>query len=169
MTTDNATHLGSERSNEDLLKKIEELKKQNEELSTRLLYLRAEYENLLKRTEKEISEIKNVANERTVKKVIELKETVEHAIQMVKEKADASVLKGFELISAKIDEILKSEGVAEVESVGKKFDPYYHEVVQVVESDEPDGTIIEEVRKGYTLNGRVIRPSMVKVSKKRGG
>jgi GrpE. len=51
-----------------------------------LLYLRAEYENLLKRTEKEISEIKNVANERTVKKVIELKETVEHAIQMVKEK-----------------------------------------------------------------------------------
>ncbi|PSO00649.1 nucleotide exchange factor GrpE [Candidatus Marsarchaeota G2 archaeon ECH_B_SAG-F08] len=160
LTTDNATHLGSERSNEDLLKKIEELKKQNEELST---------QNLLKRTEKEISEIKNVANERTVKKVIELKETVEHAIQMVKEKADASVLKGFELISAKIDEILKSEGVAEVESVGKKFDPYYHEVVQVVESDEPDGTIIEEVRKGYTLNGRVIRPSMVKVSKKRGG
>ncbi|PSN90612.1 nucleotide exchange factor GrpE [Candidatus Marsarchaeota G1 archaeon OSP_B] len=55
-------------------------------MSTRLLYLRAEYENLLKRTEKEISEIKNVANERTVKKVIELKETVEHAIQMVKEK-----------------------------------------------------------------------------------
>lgn len=151
-----------------LAEELEKERKRSEELLNTLKYLKADYENLVKRTSKEIEEIRRVASERVIREVIELKEIVESALRMVKDRAEPAVVEGFELILSKIDDILESESVAEIKAVGEKFDPYYHEVVGVVESDQPDGVVVEVVRRGYTMNGRVIRPCMVKVSKHRG-
>ncbi len=147
---------------------LEKERKRSDELLNSLKYLKADYENLIKRTNREVDEIKKVASERVVREVIELKEIVEGALRMIRDKADPAVVEGLELILSKIDDILESESVAEINAEGVKFDPYYHEVVGVVESDEPDGIVVEVVRRGYTMNGRVIRPCMVKVSKQRG-
>lgn len=152
-----------------LKQELAKMKENYDQLNQRYLYLRAEYENLIKRTQREIEEIKSVANERTVKRIIDLRESVDVALGMIRGKADQSVVDGFELIKAKIEELLASEGVSEVKSIGQKFDPYYHEVAGVVESDLPDGTVIEEIRTGYLINGKVLRPSIVKVSKRRAG
>jgi molecular chaperone GrpE len=170
-SADEATQAKNEPEDAELTEKIsQELaaeKKKNEDLVAKLKYLQADYQNLIKRTAKETEEIKRVANERIVKELIDLKETVETALSMVRNKADAAVLQGFELILSKVNDILKSESVVEIRAKGAAFDPYYHEVVSVVESDQPDGTVVDEVRRGYVLNGRVIRPSMVRVSKKK--
>jgi len=158
-------HLKSELKR--LSEELEKEKKRADDLLTSLKYLKADYENLVKRTNREIEEIKKTASERVIKDIIDLKEIVESALRMLKDKAEPSVIEGLELILSKIDDILESESVAEIKAIGEKFDPYYHEVVGVVESEKPDGTIMEVVRRGYTMNGRVIRPCMVKVSKHR--
>jgi molecular chaperone GrpE len=168
-SNDKAEQVEGEPKDEELLEKLrKELdseRKKNEDLLMKLKYLQADYQNLIKRTSKETEEIKRVANERMVREIIELKETIEAALSMVRNAADSAVLQGFELILSKVNDILKAESVMEIKAKGSHFDPYYHEVVSVVESDEPDGTVVDEVRRGYVLNGRVIRPSMVKVSK----
>jgi len=151
-----------------LTEELEKQKKRSDELLNSLMYLKADYDNLIKRTNKEIDEIKRVASERVIREIIDLKEIVEGALRMIRDRAEPAVVEGFELILSKIDDILESESVTEIKAKGERFDPYYHEVVGVVESDEPDGMIIEVVRRGYTMNGRVIRPCMVKVSKQRG-
>ncbi len=79
---------------------------------------------------------------------------------------EGSAQKGMYLIRSQLKDILKSYGLEEIEtSVGEKFDINIHEAVAEIESDQPSGTIIEEVEKGYLLNGRVIRPARVKISK----
>ncbi|MCL5788672.1 MAG: nucleotide exchange factor GrpE [Candidatus Marsarchaeota archaeon] len=155
-------HEGQENDvSEELLKE----RRVRADLEARIKYLQADYQNLIKRSAREIEEYSRVANERSARHFIELEETVEAALGMVRGKADPSVVEGLELILKKIEEIMKAEGLSKIESVGQKFDPYYHEAASMVESDLPEGTVVEEIRSGYTLNGRVIRPSVVKVSK----
>ncbi|MDI6731975.1 MAG: nucleotide exchange factor GrpE, partial [Candidatus Margulisbacteria bacterium] len=67
-----------------------------------------------------------------------------------------------------IEDTLKKHGVSEIEALGKTYDPNMHEAILQKEQDGPEGMNIEELQKGYTLNGRVIRPAMVIVSKKKG-
>jgi len=70
------------------------------------------------------------------------------------------------MLQKQLTEILQSEGLEEIAAVGKQLDPELHEVVGYVESDEkPENIVVDEIRKGYTLNGKVIRPSLVVVSK----
>jgi len=82
------------------------------------------------------------------------------------QRESASWQKGMYLIRSQLKDILKSYGLEEIEtSAGEKFDINIHEAVAEIESDQPSGIIIEEVEKGYLLNGRVIRPARVKVAK----
>ena len=79
----------------------------------------------------------------------------------------AAFLKGVEMILAHLYEILKRHEVEPIEAKGKKFDPHLHEALLQLETDEfPEGTVIEELQKGYKIEGRVIRTSKVKVSKR---
>lgn len=73
--------------------------------------------------------------------------------------------KGVELIRQQIEDILKKYGVEKINISGQLFDPNFHEVIGEIESSEPPNTVIEEAVKGYTLNGRVVRPAKVKVAK----
>lgn len=76
-----------------------------------------------------------------------------------------SFVDGVEIVYRQLDETLKKEGLSEIDSVGKPFDPEFQQAVMQVETDEYDSNVVvEELQKGYTLNGKVIRPAMVKVS-----
>ena len=73
-------------------------------------------------------------------------------------------VEGMWLVERKLREILASEGLEEIGSVGQPFDPYIHEAIGHVDSDAPEGTVVDEVRKAYRLHDRVIRPALVTVS-----
>jgi len=85
----------------------------------------------------------------------------ERSLTSMKNKED---LKGLELIYKNFLKILKTFGLKKIEAVGKKFDPYYHEVLLKEKSDKEEGIILEEFQSGYLLNGKVIRHSKVKIS-----
>ena len=81
--------------------------------------------------------------------------------------AGSSWVEGMWLIERKLRQILEAEGLTSVDSLGQPFDPYLHEAVAHIESDAPEGTVINEHQKAYRLHDRVIRPAMVTVAKKK--
>ena len=86
---------------------------------------------------------------------------IENAIEKTE---DEEPKRGFEIIHNKLLKILLSNGVKPIKTNGKKFDPYYHEVVIKEKSNKEDGIILEEIQKGYMFNNKVIRHSKVKIS-----
>lgn len=78
---------------------------------------------------------------------------------------DNNWVKGVSHIRQQLETILKGEGAEEIRCVGEKFDPALHEALEEIESEKESGVILEELQKGYKLDGRVIRPSKVKISK----
>ncbi|MHA1754707.1 MAG: nucleotide exchange factor GrpE [Candidatus Odinarchaeia archaeon] len=156
-------------------KKINELneelkfeKNKSEEYLTKLKYLQAEFENYKKRIEKEIENKKLNYTTNLFRKLITPIDELEIALKEAeKENEISSLRKGLELVLSKFKKILVEEGVKEIEAVGKIFDPQLHEAVQIENrNDYPDNYILEELRKGYLLNDYLIRPSMVKISRK---
>lgn len=142
---------------------------QKEEYWDKLLRQQAEFENLRKRQEKERSEFVKFANEAIILEMLEVLDNLERLVSLAeKHKEDfASFLKGVEMILAHLYELLKKHGVKPIETLGKKFDPAYHEVLLAVKSDkDEDNKIVEEFQKGYLLENRVIRTAKVKVAKK---
>ena len=79
----------------------------------------------------------------------------------------SSWVEGMWLIERKLRQILEAEGLSSIDSLGQPFDPYLHEAVAHIESDAPEGTVINEHQKAYRLHDRVIRPAMVTVAKKK--
>ena len=75
-------------------------------------------------------------------------------------------LTGINGILAQLDKALGELGVKKIEAIGEKFDPHFHEAIREIESDEDDGMVVEELQSGFILNGKVIRPSQVAISKK---
>ncbi len=147
--------------NEELKKKEYELK----ELGTQFIRLQADFENFRKRTEKERKDIVNYALEDFICTLLPVVDNFENAMK-VEEKEMESFYKGIELISKQLKDALHSNGVNEIESLGKEFDPNIHHAVFMEESEEYDsGKVIEIIQKGYMLKDKVIRPAMVKVAK----
>jgi molecular chaperone GrpE len=136
-------------------------------LSDRLLRLQAEFENFRKRTAKERTEVIKFANEGLLGEIIPVVDSLERAIQSANENVDIeNLLEGLRLVRRLLNLLLERAGVKEIHAQGETFNPELHEAISVVESgDHPDNTIVEEVQKGYLLNGRVLRPSIVRVSK----
>ncbi|UCE95244.1 MAG: nucleotide exchange factor GrpE, partial [Candidatus Bathyarchaeota archaeon] len=105
-------------------------------------------------------------NERLILELLEVMDELEGAVQEDKKTAPIAVfLQGVVMIMKKLGKILEKEGVSPIECIGQAFDPLKHEIIAKVENDE-EGKIIEEVRKGYIMKGKVIRPSIVKISVK---
>ena len=76
----------------------------------------------------------------------------------------SAVAEGLEIVLKKLREVLATEGLSKIETVGKKFDPRLHEAVERVPcNDKEEGTILEEIREGFTFKGRLVRPSIVKI------
>jgi molecular chaperone GrpE len=142
---------------------LEEKTKLEETYLNQLKYARADLENLQKHMQSRIDEGVAREKERMIIQMLPVAEEVDLALEEAKKTRD--LLEGMEMVTKKLWKALSCEGLCPIEAVGKSFDPHMHEAVQKVgTSDYPDGTVVQEVRKGYLLNGKVLRPSLVKVA-----
>ncbi|HNX91029.1 MAG TPA: nucleotide exchange factor GrpE [Candidatus Omnitrophota bacterium] len=138
---------------------------ERDEYYERMLKTLAESDNLRKRLEKEKSEHVKYANEGIILEFLGILDNFERGVKFAEQKKDFDLLhQGVEMILKQIYKLLEEKGLKKIASKGEKFDPYRHEVLEVVEGEkEEDGKVSEELQSGYELNGRVIRPGKVKV------
>ena len=144
-------------------------RKRAEDYLTRLSYLQADLENFKKRFDRETEQIKNYCTERLVIQLLDVVDELELAVKNAEiSTSPDSLIEGVEMTLKKLRKVLEQEGVTPIESPeGKIFDPTRHNAVAVVEQDDvADGTVLEEIRKGYFMKGKVIRPTIVKVAVK---
>ena len=150
------------------LKNLEEKSKLCDERHDQLLRLHAEFDNFKKRTAREYESLTKFANKRLISEMLPVIDNFKRAVDSADKVSNINDLKnGIKLVLKQFEDILKQNGLEEIGSDGTQFNPDKHEAVIQVETDEhPEDTVIEEVRTGYRLHGNVIRPSLVKVSKK---
>jgi len=155
---------------QDEIKRLEtELaKSQDEAQKNRDLYLRllADVENMKKRTVREREEYIQFATLPVIKKILSAVDDLERALDMSAGDQNYEALyKGVEIINNSLHEMIKAEGVEPIDALGKPFDPQFHQPLTVeTGTGHEENTVIEELQRGYTMKGRVIRPSLVKVS-----
>lgn len=132
-------------------------------------YLRkqADFQNFTKRKEKELEELRKFASEKIITKLLDGVDNLERAIIASSETKDFDgLVKGVDMILTQLKGIMESEGVEAIKAEGK-YDPMFHHAVMVEDNPEyQDDEIVLELQKGYTMKGKVIRPSMVKVCKR---
>ena len=153
---------------EKLVHDLENEKKRSEEYLTRLKYAQADIENLKKRYDRQLEEVTKCGNENLIIELLEIVDELEMAIKSgcSSDSAEA-VINGVEMTLKKLEKILKKEEVSPIECIDKPFDPSKHNAVAKIEKkDVEDCTVVEEVRKGYIVKGKVIRPSIVKIAVK---
>ncbi len=145
-----------------LKEKLEKAEKLAEERLNQLKYLQADIENLRKRFEKEKSEIIRLANKSLIRELLVVLDSFDAAIKITEEGKNK---KGLLMLEKKFFDILVEYGLKEIEAIGKKFNPNFHEALCKEFSKQQDNEIIEVIQKGYIINSDVIRTSKVKVSK----
>jgi molecular chaperone GrpE len=146
------------------------LKEERDSLYDRLLRKQAEFENYKKRMDREKAEFVQFASSELVKELLNALDSFELALRNAASESSGKedVLRGFELIYKQLVDTLGRFGLKAIEAKGKKFDPNFHQAVATQATNEADeNTVIDEMRKGYTLNGRLLRPAMVSVSVKK--
>ena len=151
---------------ERLKKEIENEKKRADDYLARLKYLQADFENLKKRTDRQIAQTKEYCTEPLVIQLLEIVDELEMAVDAGRNCDSAeSMTEGVEMTLNKLKKILESQQVFPIECIGKPFDPSKHSAIAKIERDDvPDCTVIEEIRKGYIMKEKVIRPSVVRVA-----
>ena len=138
-------------------------KNELEELNNKYMMLLADFQNFRRRSEQEKTDIRAFANENIVKELLDVIDNFERALAT--DCADEGFKKGMELILKQLRSVLERAGVSEIEALGKEFDPNFHNAVMMEDSEEYEsGQVTFIIQKGYILNNRVIRPSMVKVA-----
>jgi molecular chaperone GrpE len=138
-----------------------------EENYDRFLRLAAEVENMKKRQEREVAEVRQFANENLLKELIPVLDNLERALEHGRQsEAPEALMEGLDLVSQDFLKVLGRFGVEPIDSVGKRFDPAFHHAVMEEEvSEVEDQTVLKELQKGYLLKNRLLRPSMVVVSR----
>lgn len=133
------------------------------ELKDLLQRKQAELENYRKQTEKRVEEIEKTAAKSIINQVLPIMDNFGLALQNQQNCASADLIKGVELIYTQISKVLEDNGVKLI-TTNEQFDPYFHEALLKVDSDQPENTILEVLQNGYTLQGQVIRHARVKIS-----
>jgi len=157
---------GEDAQFETLSEALEAEKKRSEEYLTRLKYMQADFENLKKRLAREMEETRKLSNERLIVELLGVVDELEVAVKSGRSsKTVKAIVDGVEMTLRKLKKVLENEQVSPIESVGMIFDPSRHDAVSRIErKDVEEGKIVEEVRKGYIMRGKVIRPSSVKIT-----
>jgi molecular chaperone GrpE len=152
---------------EELKQKLEEKEKEFTELRGRLLYQQADFENFKKLKAKEKQEALKFGNETLVKELLPVIDNLERAIQHGCKTEDAkAIVEGVQLTLNSFLKVLEKFGVTRVDALEKEFDPNVHEAIaQETREDKAPGTVVTELQKGYIMDGRLLRPSMVTVAK----
>jgi molecular chaperone GrpE len=155
----------------DLEKRIKELEKELQtaaEESARYLnqlkYSKADLENIQKQNQKRLTDVIERANGELLMKLLPFVDELEILYSNDAEKQ--KLLEGVKMIHTKLLRLMEFEGINQIEAIGEKFDPFKHEAIMEVETLKiPEGSIVEEIRRGYTFKDKVLRASVVKVAK----
>lgn len=132
--------------------------------SERYMRLMAEFQNYKRRSEKERNDIYAYANEKLISELLNVADNFERALASDTD-ANEGFVKGMEMIFKQLNDVMTKAGVEEIKALGEDFDPNFHNAVMMEDSEEyKSGKVSAVLQKGYTLNGKVIRPSMVKVA-----
>ena len=161
----------------ELQKQLQEAMRQKEESERkaadyleRLKRLQADMENIQKITKRQLETVTSQASERLLLKLLPSLDALRQAVKIAGSNDSLprdEIAVGLKMLQEQLAQVLETEGLKEIPAEGELLDPELHEVVSYVETNEkPENIVLEEVRKGYRLNGKVIRPSLVVVSRK---
>lgn len=130
-----------------------------------LRYVMADLENYRKLCERRVEDAIRYGNERLLKELIVVLDELRLASKLGPDASSEALRGGIEIVLRKFENALDKSGLKPIEALGKPFDPVLHEAVLTEESlDHPDGIVLEEISRGYLLSGKVLKPSVVKVS-----
>ncbi len=144
----------------------DQVRQERDDLQDRLLRTAAEFDNYRKRTDRERRELTDAVTADLMRDVLQVVDDLDRALSASQESSDPALRSGVELIQKQLLEVLRRRGAEPFESVGQDFDPSWHEAL----SSEPangrrDGEIVAEIRRGFRIGPRLLRPALVKVAK----
>jgi molecular chaperone GrpE len=160
----------TDNDSESLKEELKETKKTAETNLNKLKYLMADFDNYRKQIEKQMASTIESNKASILSRFLTIRDDYQRALDMIKKNKnlDEVFLNGLEGILKNLDHILQSEGVVPIEAVGKIFDSNKHDIISFSYNDDlPENTITNEIRVGYMLNDKVLRPSLVEISKKK--
>jgi molecular chaperone GrpE len=149
----------------------EECQKAKEEADNnlnKLRYLMADFDNYRKRMERQVESKINQGKAELILKFVSIHDDLSRAVETAKQgKSEQVVIEGLEGILRNVEALFDAEGVKEIETTGTPFDPNIHDAISFKYDDTvPENTVITEIRKGYMISDKVLRPSLVEISKK---
>ena len=151
--------------------RVAELERQLEDANSKALYAAAETQNVRRRLEQELQQATSYASAGFARDMLAIKDHLDRALAAVGEdlradKTASQFLAGMEATSRELEAAFDRHGVQRVKSIGEQLDPHRHQAMIEIPSDEPPGTIVEEMQAGYTMKDRLLRPALVGVAKK---
>ncbi len=147
---------------------LRKAKESSESSLNKMRYLMADFDNYRKQMEKQLASKAESIKAELLLKFLNIRDDYLRALSVARQSKSEQgvVIEGLEGILKNIDSLLSSEGVREIEAVGTPFDPNVHDAIAYSARDDlAENTVTAEIRKGYMLNGRVLRPSLVEISK----
>ncbi|MGB8953912.1 MAG: nucleotide exchange factor GrpE [Tumebacillaceae bacterium] len=146
------------RSREELIAELEDYK-------SRYFRAQADFDNFRRRSRQEKEEFAAYANNKILEELLTVLDTFEMALKTPETADTKTLLVGVDMVHRQLLTVLNNHGLTPIEAVGQAFDPNFHEgIMTVASSDHPANTVIEELRKGYKVKEKVLRPAMVKIS-----
>ena len=167
MTEEGAPTAPPQDAADALATEVTELRRERDELYDRLLRKTADFDNYRKRTDRERRDMVDLAAQDLLLELLPILDDFERALAADVPAGAERYREGVELIYRQLQDLLKKRGVTPIEAVGADFDPHVHQaVVQEVSPTHREGEVMSELRRGYRLGDRLLRPSMVKVAKR---
>lgn len=149
----------------ELEAQLEQARREAGENWNKYLRERAEMENYRKRQDRVVTERVQQQKKVLLHKLLGVIDDVERGLVYLDTLDRQGLQQALRMVHWRMNEVMRSEGLNPVPTIGEPFNPYVHEAIEAIEnSDKPEGTIVEEVRKGYTLGDETLRPAQVKVS-----
>ena len=164
--TETARREASEEAAEEQTDETAELREQLEAEQNKYLRLLADYDNFKRRNQKDRQDAEKFRAQSLLTDLLPVLDNFDRALAVeTKSEEAASILKGLQMVQSNLLEAVKREGLEEIKALGEAFDPNFHQaVMQEKDENAEAGSVLMELQKGYTLKGRVLRPSMVKVN-----
>jgi molecular chaperone GrpE len=154
---------------ESVKSELRKARESSESSLNKMRYLMADFDNYRKQMEKQLASKTESIKAELLLKFLNIRDDYLRALSVARQSKSEQggvVIEGLEGILKNIDSLLTSEGVREIEAVGTPFDPNVHDAIAYSARDDlAENTVTDEIRKGYMLNGRVLRPSLVEISK----
>ncbi|WP_176737110.1 nucleotide exchange factor GrpE [Oligoflexus tunisiensis] len=158
-----ATATGTDEGAELQDEKIRHLEEEVQDAKDKYLRTLAELDNMRRRHERDRQDLLKFATEKLLQDLLPVLDSFEKATVVVGTDADNAIVEGIRMVHKQLTHVLEVNGLKAVEAAGKAFDPNFHQAIQRIEGEVEQETVKDEFQRGYTLNGRLIRPSMVSV------